>query len=535
MANGQDTRSVLITGGRLIDGSGSSPFEADILVIEGIIHAILEPSTVTSGWSTRIDAGGATVAPGFIDVHSHADNAPLLADDDLTKIRQGVTTEITGNCGMSLAPVPSHGEDAFRANQRKFFGAVDSSWHSTAEYFAVVDALGYVVNSCPLIGHGSLRSAVIGSVDRPASSEDIRRMGALLTEALAAGAFGMSTGLIYPPGMFSDSAELSAVASYLPPSRVYATHMRNESNDLMRSIEEALVVARDAGCRVQISHLKAGGIANWGAVDIALCALDQARADGLPVTQDAYPYSAASTALAACLPPWVHDGGDEQVIRRLNDDNAKFRMRADIEGRTDLSWDNVISGAGGYHGVLVASTASGRFEGLTVKQIAESAQLDPFDALIHVLLKEKLEATMVDFCMSEDDVERVLAHPSTMIGSDGLPPGRGGRPHPRTFGTFPRVLGHYVRECRTMTLPEAIRRMTSLPAEVFGVPRRGRIAAGMVADLVCFDPERIQHPTDYLNPAQQPIGINWVMQAGHVVIDDSRWQGIRRGARLIPV
>lgn len=526
---------VLISGASVVDGTGAAAFAADVVIDRGVISAVAPAGSVpTDRVGRRLDAGGHVLAPGFIDVHSHADNAPLLDADDETKILQGVTTEVVGNCGTSLAPVAPGGEQDFLRATAAFFPEAYRGWHTTAELYAALDERGYVTNHCPLVGHGELRLATIGPVGRAADRRDVLAMGSLLREAVEAGAFGMSTGLIYPPGIYADTEELASVAAHLPPDRVYATHMRNESTGLLDSIAESLAVGRAAGCRVEVSHLKAGGRTSWGMVEPALELLDAARAAGLPVTQDVYPYDAASTVLGACLPPWVHDGGRQAALRRLRDEEALRRMRDQIEAPGAGAWDNILEGTGGYHGVLVSSTASGRREGATLAQIAAAEHLDPFDAMVLVLLEEEMSATMVEFCMTEADIETVLRSSTTMIGSDGLPPGLAGRPHPRLHGTFPRVLGRYSRERGVLGVEEAVRRMTSVPAEVFGIPGRGRIAVGMVADLVCFDPETVGHPGTYAEPDLPPTGIDWVMQAGHPVVDGGRWLGVRRGERLTP-
>lgn len=527
--------ATLISNATLVDGTGAAEFPADLVVEHGRVAAIEAPGSVAGDrFARRIDAGGLVVCPGFIDTHSHADNAPFLADDDLTKINQGVTTEVTGNCGKSLAPIAGDGSEALRELQR-FFTFGYEGWHSAAELFAAVDAHGSVTNVCPLVGHGTLRLATIGPANRAAGQAEIEAMGALLTEAIEAGAYGMSTGLIYPPGVYSTTDELAAVASFLPPERLYTTHMRNESDDLLASIHEALTIGRRAGCRVHISHLKSSGHANWGGTEAALEVLDAARDEGLPVTQDVYPYDAASTVLGTCLPPWVHEDGDEAVLRRLQNPRDLARMRAEIEDpRADAGWENLIMGAGGYGGILVVSTRSHRYEGRTLEQLAQELAVEPFEALVRVLVEEELAVSMVEFSMSERDVESVLRSPFTVVGSDGLAPGAGGRPHPRLYGTFPRILGRYVRERRVISLVEAIRRMTSLPAEIFGVPQRGTVAVGKVADLVCFDPATVDHLGDYLDPTVAPTGIAWVMQAGHVVVDRGVWAGTRRGSRLAP-
>lgn len=521
----------LIRGAELAVGDGHPVSRQDLLLSDGRIAALGPAGGYDRIDAEVVDAGGLIVAPGFIDVHSHADNAPLLAEDDMSKILQGVTTEVVGNCGFSLAPVDPAAEELLTAYNERLFPRLSWDWHTFAELLTVTDAAGYVTNYAPLAGHGALRLAVMGMVDRQPDETELARMGRLLEEALDAGAFGMSTGLIYPPGVFSDTDELAALAGRLPAGRVYATHMRDEGAGLLDSIDEAVEIGRRSGCRVQISHLKASGRPNWGRVDAALERLDSARRDGLAITQDAYPYDRSSTMLAVCLPPWFAEGGDEAMLARLDDPGLLARARAEIEGR---SGDGGHVNGDGYDAIMISSTASHAFEGRTLTELADELRVSPFDALVHVLRSQRLRASMVTASMSESDVRTVLAHPRTMIGTDGLPPGVGGRPHPRLFGTFPRVLGRYVRDQRELTLPGAVAKMTALPARVFGLTGRGLIVPGAIADLVAFDPLRVADVCDYRDPVHPPAGIAWVMQAGRFAVRDGRWLGRRLGQRLMP-
>lgn len=527
---------LLIQGGTLIDGTGVPASPADILVVGGRIQEIATPGEVKGQRGAVLNAQGLIVCPGFIDAHSHADNAPLLAEDDLTKIRQGVTTEVTGNCGFSLAPISS-GEGASDAvsSLRKLFTFGEATWSTTAELYEAIDHLGSVTNICPLVGHGSVRQAVMGPSSRGAEPGDVRRMQALVNEALEAGAFGMSTGLIYAPGVYATADELTQIATVLGPGRVYATHMRNESFDVLASLAESVSLTRAAGCHLQISHLKTTGAANHGVMSQAMAVLDAARADGLMVTQDVYPYIAASTMLAACLPPWMHDGGDRELLSRLSDRSGLMRAREAIESDSPQAWENPIRDAGGYGGILVASTDSHKYEGRTLAEVGTELGMKPFDALVHVLLTERLRVTMVEFSMSDRDLDEAFRSPFTCVGSDGLAPGSGGKPHPRLFGSFPTAIRRFVRERHLVDLPEMVRKMTSLPAAIFGVPDRGVAARNAVADLVCFDPSTIDHPGDYASPDDPPAGIAWVMQEGALVVRDDQWLGRRRGRRLRPL
>lgn len=512
--------SVLIRGGLVASGLDEPPGRRDVLVDGERIVAVEPPGRIPTGAGEAVDATGLVVAPGFIDVHSHADNAPLLEADDTTKILQGVTTEVVGNCGFSLAPVVPEHRSELAALCGRLFPDLDWRWSSFADLLGTLDAAGYVTNYVPLVGHGTLRLAVAGMADRPTTLDERARMGELLREATDAGAFGVSSGLIYPPAVFSDTEELVALARYLPEGRLYATHMRDEGAGLLASVDEAVTIGRAAGRRVQVSHLKAAGEPNWGGVPAALERLDAARAAGVPVAQDAYPYTASSTMLTTRLPAWAQEGGDAAVLERLADPATLHRLRDDCGD----GWDRV----------LVASTADHEFEGSTVEETAERLGVDPFDAFVEILRSERLRVSAVLFTMHEDDLVAALTDAHTMVGSDGLPPGVGGRPHPRLFGTFPRVLGRYVRERAVLELGTAVHKMTGLPAAAFGLADRGLVAPGKVADLVAFDAAEVTDVGDYRDPVHPPRGIAWVLQSGAPVVRDGRWLGVRRGRRLLP-
>lgn len=511
---------VLIRGGVVADGTPAAPAPADVLLDGERIAAVEPPGTIGTDGHDVLDAEGLVVAPGFVDVHSHADNAPLLAEDDTTKIFQGVTTEVVGNCGFSLAPAAPGRESDLAELTGRIFPPLPWGWSSFAELLGRLDECGYVTNYVPLVGHGTLRLAVIGPEARLLSADERNRMGGLLRAATDAGAFGLSTGLIYSPATFSDTAELVDLASYLPEGRLYATHMRDEGAGLKTSVAEALEIGQRSGRAVQISHLKATGEQNWGGVAGALEQIAAARSAGQVVTQDVYPYTASSTMLTSRLPSWFEDGGHHAILARLADADALARLRAEISPR----WDQV----------LVASTGSHAFEGRTIPEIGEQLGLDPFDAYVEVLRSEQLRVSAVLFTMDEGDVVTGLRDEHTMVGSDGLPPGVGGKPHPRLFGTFPRVLGRYVRERGAVDLGVAVHKMTGLPAATFGLTGRGLVRPGLVADLVAFDPQTVTDVGDYRDPVHAPEGIAWVMQAGTPVVRGGRWQGARRGRRLTP-
>lgn len=519
-----------LTGGTVVDGTGR-PGEARSLVLRGgRIEALPAPRESPPQDAEVVDASGLVVCPGFIDTHSHADNVPFLSEDDTSKILQGVTTEVVGNCGFSLAPVDPAGAGDLATLMGRIFPPMEFAWTSFGELLTHADAGGYVTNYAPLVGHNVLRIAAFGSLDRAPTPDESTVMTALLQDALEAGAFGLSSGLIYPPGVFSLAEELQVLTDALGPDRVYATHMRNESLHLRDSVREALDTTRN-GRRLHISHLKVADRAQWGRMGDVLDELDAAWESGRLVTQDAYPYAAGSTMLTAILPPWFHDGGSEAVLSRLRSPEALDRAEREL-ARPGSRFENFALSAG-WENVVVSSTASDRHVGSSIAQLARESGTTPLRAAAQLLVEEELSATMVMHMMDEADVRTVLAHPRTAIGSDGLPPGTGGRPHPRTFGTFPRVLGRYVRD-GTVLLEEAVRRMTSLPAEIFAIPERGTLRPGLVADVLCLDPRTVADGATYEDPTVPPTGIHRVYQDGTLVALDGAWQGRRAGRRLTP-
>lgn len=522
------TRRVL-AGGRVIDGTGAPGQVADV-VVDGPVIAAIEPVRERHGRAEVYDVSGCVVAPGFVDVHSHADNAPLLASPDLSKVLQGVTTEVVGNCGMSLAPRSPRYGDALAAYLGRLFPPVSWTGSSVADLLAATDAAGYVVNYAPLIGHGTLRLAVMGFEARTPTHAEMEMMRGLVDEALEAGAVGLSTGLIYPPGSLAETAELVALSHQLRGRpALYASHIRGEGPTLVEAVQEAIDIGRATGVRVQISHHKATGRANWGKVRQTLAMIAQARFEGIDVRLDVYPYTASSTMLSVCLPPWLSNLADANLLAHLEQPEIVARVQEEL--RHD-DWDNCVAGCGGFDGILIAGTGDHRFEGQTLAQVAADAGMDGAAALIHVLREERLQATMIAFEMDEGDVETVLRDPLASIGSDGLPPGTGGKPHPRQWGTFPRVLGRYVRERGVLSLEEAIHRMTGLPADTFRLPGVGRLAAGHWADLVVVEPSTVSDRASYTDPVQPPIGIRDVIIGGNDVVRAGHYTGARVGRRL---
>lgn len=514
--------TMALTGGLVVDGTGAGPVAATVLVDGGRIAGVLPPGDQPSG-AEMIDATGNIVAPGFIDLHSHADFSLQSAPDALSQLHQGVTTLVTGNCGWS--PFPITDLESLRAGTAFLDPKHDWSWRDVDGFAATLEP---AVNIALQVGHSALRLAVMGNAERAPSSEELRQMQDLLRVAAEQGAVGFSTGLIYAPGAYAESAEVAAlVATAAERGLLYSTHIRNEGAGLLTALDEAMAAARAGGARLEVSHLKAVGKPNYGLVTAALERLDQARSDDLDVAWDAYPYTASSTTLTTRLPTWALAGGT--LPARLADPAERARIAAALRSDTLLSPDAVV----------IASLPPGRYEdcrGLSLAEIARRDDVDAAEIVLRILEHHQAAVSVVNHAMSEDDVVTVLRHPCTSVASDGwiLDATGPGHPHPRNFGTFPRVLGRYARALGVLTLPEAIRRMTSLPASRLGFTDRGVIKPGAVADLVVLDPSRIADRSTYDDPWQLSVGVNQVLVAGERVLADGVPTGRRPGRVLRP-
>ncbi|TCO40171.1 N-acyl-D-amino-acid deacylase [Kribbella antiqua] len=508
-----------LTGGLVVDGTGAEPVAATVLVDGGRITAVLPPGEEPSG-AELIDATGNIVAPGFIDLHSHADFTAESSPQASTQLYQGVTTLVTGNCGWS--PFPITDLDQMKAGTAFLGTDLSWSWHDVAGF---TNALGNLAINLGLqVGHSALRLAVMGSAERAPSPAELQQMQNLLREAADQGAVGFSTGLIYAPGAFADSAEVAAlVATAGECGLLYSTHIRNEAAQLLDALDEAVEAARAAGARLEVSHLKASGKANHGLVGAALERLDQARADGVDVGWDVYPYDASSTTLTTWLPTWAMDGGTAGLLARLADRAERQRIAAEMELDAPA--------------IVIASLPPGKYDdcrGLSVADIAQRDEVDPAEAILRILEHHQAAVSIINHTMSEADVVTVLRHPMTSIASDGwiLSATGSAHPHPRNFGTFPRVLGRYTRDLGVLTLPEAIRRMTSLPASRLGLSDRGVVKPGAVADLVVLDPARVADKSTYDDPWQLSVGVEHVLVSGESVLTNGTPTGARPGRVL---
>jgi len=527
---------ILIKDGNVIDGTGSLWFKKDIGISEGKIKGV---GFIAEKGKKTIDAKGMVVSPGFIDLHNHTDLSILPHPNAESYIMQGVTTVVVGNCGLSMAPVNPGKVELLKRYLSPFLASgfdYGWNWRTLREYHEKVQKLGTSLNLAPLAGQGTIRLAVKGFDSNEASKEEMNQMKKLLEQSLEDGAFGMSTGLIYPPGTYSSTEELIELASVLTRyGALYTTHMRNEGDRLMEAVEEAIRIGEENNIAVEISHHKASGRTNWGKINATLRAMEQARKRGVEVNCDVYPYTAGSTTITAVLPTWALEGGVENMLERLKSkETREVIKRESVEGT--MKGENWIKAAG-WNGIVIGECSSKKqYEGKSLEEILKEQNRfnKPYEGFFDWLLEIEGNATMVIFVMDEADVKTVMSSPLSSIISDSwaTAPSAGGKPHPRVYGTFPRVLGKYVREEKILTLQDAIRKMTSLPAGKLGLQNRGIIKEGFWADIVVFDPDKIKDKATYSDPHQYPEGINYVIVNGQIVVENGRLTGVRPGKAL---
>jgi len=523
---------LLVRGGQVIDGRGTPAVGADVGVSGDRIVAIGDLSAASA--AIVIDAAGRVVSPGFIDVQGQSGTTLLIDGRGESHLRQGITSEIIGE-GDSPAfwtAKTAGGEALARAGQ-----AVD--WTTYDQYFARLIKGGTTVNVGTLVPATLVRSDVIGLDNRPPTPEELGRMTAMVERAMQDGAFGLSSALIYMPGSFASTEELVALAKAAASHRgIYVTHIRGESFNLFNALDEALRIGREGGLPVVVFHLKVGARANWGRMGEAVQKLKDAAAAGQRVSATMYPYAAGGTRLAAVLPLWAQEGGTDAMLARLADPAARSRIRKEVEGTTE-GWENLLMAAT-FDGVQIASVPAEYDQSIVGRRLGEIAaarQADPWNVLFEIIAGTRGRAGALYHMMSEDDVRTGLAAPFVSIGTDSAAirhegPLAQGQPHPRSYGTFPRVLGHYVRETRLLTLEEAVRRMTSLAAEQFQIRDRGVIRAGAFADLVVFDPATIADTATYERPHSYPRGIDHVIVNGVPALGPQGLTGARPGRVL---
>lgn len=522
---------VVIHGGEVVDGTGAERVRADVGIARGVIAEIGDLANAPA--ASRIDAAGKIVCPGFIDSHAHSEISVLARPDAPAKIRQGVTTEVVGNCGFSAFPLTDRTRDMARSFAQPVLGSpeIEWDWRDAAGYFERLERQGSAVNVATLIGHGTLRNAVVGFEKRAPSPAELTAMQRLLAQGMEQGAFGLSTGLCYAPGVFAKTDELVELCRVVAQKGgLYATHLRDQSGRLEEAVEEALDIGRCSGVPVLISHHKAAGARNWGKVNRTLAMLDQANASGLKTMADVYPYIAGHSTMLSILPPWAVEGGVDAMLSRLADSAIRRQIARDFE--TGLpGWEN-RAGALGWHNVIISSVvteANRDLAGLSVPAAALKRGKKELDFLLDLLIEEHGMVGRQSIQCCEEDVVTVLTHERTMIGSDGLDVEN---PHPRQYGCFARVLSEYVRERHALSLETAIHKMTGLTAASFGFSELGLLRKGKRADIVVFDANAIRERGTFSDPSRHPDGIEWVLVGGTAAVAQGEPTGARNGKVL---
>ncbi len=521
--------SMLIKNGRIIDGTGAAGFSADLLVKDGKIAAI---GTIDQPADKVIDAAGLVVAPGFIDTHSHSDLDVLLRPQVLPKIMQGITTELLGQDGVSMAPLPTQYISSWRKNLAGLDGdteQIDWTYETTENYLKMIEAAKPGLNEMYLVPHGNIRMEAMGLDNRLPTEEEIEKMKAITRREMEAGAMGLSTGLIYIPCAYSESREIiemcKVVAEY---DGVFVIHQRSEADTILDSMKEVIEIGRKSGVKVHWSHFKVCGKQNWDKIDAVLELLDEAKKEGITVSFDQYPYVAGSTMMGAILPPWVHDGGTNKAVERLADPELRKKMVHDMENGIP-GWDNFVDFAG-FENIYVTSVKTEKNAdavGLSIVELAEKRGVDPYTAAFDLLMEEENAVGMVDFYGTEEHVKRFMMRPEMNACTDGLlcP----GKPHPRLYGSFVRILGKYVREEKLMSLEEGVHKMTGKPASVLSLKDRGTLTVGNWADITIFDPETVIDKGTFTDPIQFPEGIAYVIVNGEVAVDHGKHTGALNG------
>lgn len=523
----RDAESIEFQHATVLDGSGGEPFEACVSIAAGRVERV---GSNPVGADRTVDATGLYLSPGFVDMHAHSELRLFEYPEAAAKTTQGVTLEVLGQDGVSVAPAPTELRAEWANRVQALLGRREAwEWASVAEFLDRLDDARPAVNCAYYAPHGNLRSTRAAFEDRELDADELRAVREELDRALDQGAFGMSKGMIYPPSAYGRDDELRALAGVLGDRDSFmVSHVWNEADLVVESVDRFVRICEDGGCDPHVSHLKVAGEDNWGRSEDVLAVLDDANDRGTRATFDQYPYTAGSTMLTAVLPPWARGGESADILERLRDEGARERIRDDIRDGIE-GWENLAGAAGSWENVFVTRTASGADAGRTVAELAAEWNATPIDAVCDLLVREDLDATMADFVMSETDIERFLADDRGTVCTDGI---FGGKPHPRAIGTFPRVLERYVRERNVLDPPTAIYKLAGHPADVLGLPDRGRVYEGYVADLVLFDIDCVGENATYEEPMQLSDGMELVLVGGVPVVENGEPTGERPGRVL---
>jgi len=521
---------LILRGGMVIDGTGSPGFAADIGIRDARIGAIGNLAEASA--DRIINVTGLAVSPGFIDIHTHTDTQLLVDPRGMSKLRQGVTTEVGGNCGSTVFPLNKNDRSDLDHQLFEKYG-IHADWSDIGAFLDKLEQKKISQNYLTFTGHGDLRAFVVGKNDIPPTADQLTEMKRLLAASMEAGSFGLSTGLEYAPGSYAKTDELIELCRVVSARQgIYATHMRNEDDTVEEAIEEALEICRRAEVSTQLSHLKACNPANWYKIDQILNKLNDAVSQGLPVKADRYPYIAYGTGLGTFLPLWARQGERSEILARLEDPNLLPQIESYASSRGDRigGWDRVM--------ISSCNTDQNKWcEGKTISDCAKETGSTPFVFIKNILLQEEMRVGMVGFAMNEDNLKKVLQSDLVMIGSDGSaisPEGKlgEGNPHPRYYGTFPRVLGKYSRDDRYFDLPVAVKKMTSMPAEKLGLRQRGRLKEKFYADIVVFNPKEVLDQATFVSPHQYPLGISFVIVNGKIAVEGNHHTGVFSGQVL---
>ncbi|CAB1261448.1 D-aminoacylase [Clostridiaceae bacterium BL-3] len=522
---------IVIKNGKIISGCGNPWYKADIGIIGDTISHIGNISEKDA--NEIVDAEDLIVCPGFIDAHSHGDLRILGEPTASEKLMQGVTTEINGQCGIGIAPIKNEDKENWRNYIYGIFGEypeIHFNWNTLEQYLKEVEKKQPSINAGYLVTFGAARLMVMGFDSREPNDDEIKKIVQIIDESMKSGAFGMSLGMIYVPTVFATNRELIETCKIVAENNgVVGMHMRNEGNDLINSVQEVINLTKETGVSFQISHLKAGGKNNWHkSIDKVIKMIELAREEGFDITFDQYPYDSCSTMLRQVLPPWVLDGGNEKMKARISDKDIRVKVNRQINGESPVDgltskagWDNYAN-LGGWDGILITSVKSKNSQkclGKTIKQLSDEMNKEPIDVVCDLLIKEDGAVGMAVYMMCEDDVKTILKHELGMVGTDGL---YGGKPHPRLYGTFPKILGKYVRQENLISLTTAIRKITSYPAQRYGIRDRGMILQGMKADITIFDENKIIDNSTFNDPFHYPDGIKYVLVNGKIEVKNNK-------------
>jgi dihydroorotase/N-acyl-D-amino-acid deacylase len=527
---------VAIVNGRVVDGTGRAAFRADV-GIKGDRISFVGLARQPLRARRTIDARGLVVAPGFIDMLGQSEQNVLIDPRAMSKVMMGVTTEVTGE-GSSIAPVNERLIKEDESFYRRY--NLDVDWRTLGEYFARLERTGTGVNVATFVGATQVRAFVLGYDNRAPTADELEKMKTLVADAMRDGALGLSTSLQYVPARFAKTDEIVELAKVAGRyGGIYATHQRSEANALDASLAEVFEIARRAAIPVEIWHLKAAYRKNWGRMPVVLAKIRAARARGLDVTADVYPYTAASTGLSACIPPWALEGGTEKLLARLADPSTRARIKADVL-KDSNEWENIYLGSGGASGVLVGSVVNRELESLQGKRVSEIAKeqgKDELEALFDIVAADRGQTGAIYFMMSEDDLRAALREHFVSICTDSGAratdgPLAGSKSHPRGWGSYPRVLGRYVRDEHLLTLEDAVRKMTTQPAARVGLRDRGVLRVGAYADVTIFDPARVRDLATFDEPNRYPEGISYVLVNGQLEVDAGRRTGANAGRPL---